>query len=112
MLPRYTPEDEGGKPQKIGEGSIARIVKSSTRERDGWNTVEVIVRGSEDTVHIVNGQTVFAAKELRQLNSDKKSWEPLTHGRIALQAEFAEVFYRNIEIRPIPDGPLHPTAAE
>jgi hypothetical protein len=111
MLPRYKPEEEGGKPRKIGEGSIARIVKSSTREHDGWNTVEVIVRGSEGTVHIINGHTVFAANDLRQLDSNKNTWERLTHGRIALQAEFAEVLYRNIEIRPIAEGPLIPAAS-
>jgi Domain of Unknown Function (DUF1080) len=109
MLPRYKPDAEGGSPRKIGEGSIARIVKSSTHEHEGWNTVEVIVRGSNGIVHIVNGHTVFQAKDLRQLSADK-NWEPLAHGRIALQAEFAEVFYRNIEIRPIPEGPLYPTA--
>jgi hypothetical protein len=107
LLPRYKPEDRGGKQQTVGEGGIARIVKSSIHERDGWNMVELIIRGCDDTVHIVNGHTVFNGSDLRQLNAKNKSWEPLTHGRIALQAEFAEVFYRNVEIRPIPDHPLY-----
>jgi hypothetical protein len=106
-LPRYKPESEGGVLQTIGQGSIARIVKSSTHEQDGWNKVEVMVRGGEAAIHIVNGHTVFEAINLRQLSTDK-NWEPLARGRIALQAEFAEVFYRNIEIRPIPEGPLRP----
>ena len=110
-LPRYKPEADGGARQTIGGPSIARIVKSSTRERAGWNTVEVIVRGSAGTVHIVKGHTVFEAKDLQQLGPDEKNWETLPQGRIALQAEFAEVFYRNIEIRPIPEGPLSPTPA-
>jgi hypothetical protein len=107
QFPRYKPLADGGEPNTIGKGPIARIVKSSTHERDGWNTVEVIVQGSEKTTHIVNGHTVFEATNLRQLCADQKSWEPLDRGRIVLQAEFAEVLYRNIEIRPIPDGPLH-----
>jgi hypothetical protein len=106
-LPRYKAEADGGMRQTVGQGTIARIVKSSTYERDGWNKVEVIVRGSEKAVHIINGHTVFEATNLRQLNSNDKTWEPLTKGRIALQAEFAEVLYRNIEIRPIPQRPLH-----
>jgi hypothetical protein len=110
QLPRYKPEADGGKHQTIGGPSIARIVKSSTHEHDGWNTVEVNVRGSDGTAHVVNGDTVFQAKDLRRLNNDNKSWVPLAHGRIALQAEFAEVYYRNVEIQPIPDGPLHPEA--
>jgi hypothetical protein len=109
-LPRYTPEVEGGVRQTIGQGSIARIVKSSTHERDGWNSVEVIVHGSERATHIVNGHVVFEATNLRQLVADK-NWEPLGQGRIALQAEFAEVLYRNIEIRPLQEGPLQPAAA-
>jgi hypothetical protein len=110
-LPRFKPEADGGVRQTIGQGTIARIVKSNTHERDGWNKVEVIVRGSDKAVHIINGHTVFEAKKLRQLNTNNKTWEPLTKGRIALQAEFAEVFYRNIEIRPIRQGPLHSAAA-
>jgi hypothetical protein len=66
----------------------------------------------------VNGETVFRATDLRELGSqplstplkpgevDKRMWQPLAQGRIALQCEFSEVFYRNIEIREIPDGPL------
>jgi hypothetical protein len=110
-LPRYKPEADGGVRQTIGQGTIARIVKSDTHERDGWNKVEVIVAGSEKAVHIINGHTVFEATNLSQLSADNKNWGPLTKGRISLQAEFAEVFYRNIEIRPIPEGPLHPAVA-
>jgi len=117
-LPRYKPEADGGKLQTIGDGGTNRIVKSSTPEHDGWNTVEVIVRGSEGSEHIVNGQTVFRATDLRQLETPlsaspakasdvaKQKWGPIKRGRIALQCEFAEVFYRNIEIRAIPQGPL------
>jgi len=106
-LPRFKPDADGGVRQTIGQGAIARIVKSSTHERDGWNKVEVIVRGDESAVHIINGHTVFEATNLRQLNTNNQSWEPLVKGRIALQAEFAEVFYRNIEIRPNQERPLH-----
>jgi Domain of Unknown Function (DUF1080) len=107
-LPRYKPEPDGGVRQTIGQGTIARIVKSATHEQDGWNTVEVIVRGSDKAVHIINGHTVFEAANLRQLDTNNKAWAPLTKGRIALQAEFAEVLYRNIEIRPLAEGQQQP----
>jgi hypothetical protein len=114
-LPRYK---EDGDEKQIGDSGIARVVKSSTHEHDGWNLLEIIVRGSTGSEHIVNGHTVFRADELLELGSeplssplpkgetDKRNWEPLARGRIALQCEFAEVYYRNIEIRAIPDGPL------
>jgi hypothetical protein len=115
-LPRYKPEAEGGTEKTMGDGGIARIVKAKTHEHDGWNTVEVIVRGSQSSEHIVNGHTVFRAKDLRQLSTppsnapprgagaDTKKWVPLERGRIALQCEYAEVFYRNIEIRELAEG--------
>jgi hypothetical protein len=116
-LPRYKEPEDGGETRKIGDRGIVRIVKSSTQERDGWNTVELIVRGSRGSEHIVNGKTVFRATELKQLGSplasplkkgevDERKWEPLAQGRIALQCEYSEVFYRNIEIRGISAGEL------
>jgi hypothetical protein len=118
-LPRYKPEAQGGVPKTVGDGGINRIVKASTHERDGWNSIELIVHGGDKSRHIVNGETVFEGSALRRLaptqnppatpgnKPGQKVWEPLARGRIALQCEFAEVFYRNIEIRPIPEGPLH-----
>jgi hypothetical protein len=117
-LPRYKRESEGGEVRVMGDAGISRIVKSSTPEHDGWNTVEVIVRGKESSEHIVNGKTVFRATNLQRLekplatpqpkpgNRIDEKWISLSAGRIALQCEYAEVFYRNIEIRAIPDGPL------
>jgi hypothetical protein len=105
---RYAPEEKGGKVQIFGHGGIERVIKSKTQEKDGWNTVEVKVRGSEGSTHIVNGHVVFEAKDLQQQTADKKKWEPLGYGRIAIQCEYAELFYRNIEIRAVKDGPLHP----
>ena len=43
---------------------------------------------------------------LKKGEVDKREWEPLAQGRIALQCEYSEVFYRKIEIRAIPDGAL------
>jgi len=66
-----------------------------------WNTVEVIVRGNS-SVHIVNGVVVNRAFNITLAG------RPLTSGRIALQAEGAEVSYRNIEIKPLAGTPEPP----
>lgn len=66
-----------------------------------WNTVEVVVRGSEAAVHIVNGHVNQRLKDIRRPKGD--GWVPLKEGHIAFQLEDAEVFYRNIEIQPLPD---------
>jgi hypothetical protein len=48
----------------------------------------------------VNGKTVMTLFHSRQPGDDGKDL-PLTKGRIQLQSEGAEVFYRDIEIRSI-----------
>ncbi len=77
---------------------VVGIRKSHIAEKEGWNVVEVKIRG-DSAVHTINGQTnnmVFGMAR----NVDG-NWEPLTKGKIALQAEFSEVFYRNIELRSV-----------
>jgi hypothetical protein len=58
-----------------------------------WNTVEVIVKGNTST-HIVNGKIVAHMTGIKN-----KDGTPATEGRIALQSEAAEMWYRNIEIK-------------
>ncbi len=43
-----------------------------------------------------------------KLDEDNKTWVPLTHGKLAWQLEYAETLLRNIEIRPLDDGPFQP----
>src|SRR5205085_131453 len=67
-----------------------------------------LIASGRDWVHIVNGylgHRGFAA-EYR----DGQSWEPLDRGHILLQAEGAEVFYRNVRIRPLSYTPPPPDA--
>jgi hypothetical protein len=111
---------DGGTPQTVGDGSICRVIKSSMNEHDGWNSVEIEVHGGGGSKHTVNGTTVFESTAVRQFgppeeaskprakDGDARTWKPLDRGKIALQAEYAEVFYRNIEIRQLPAGePRH-----
>jgi hypothetical protein len=100
----YLAPGQGGTPFTQGTKGITRIVKSETVERDGWNTVEVIATGGNAT-HMVNGKVVNRCTDIQQPGEGEK-WVPLTAGRIAIQAEGAEVFFRKIEIRPIDDGPF------
>ncbi len=85
----------GGTPYTTRSGSFVQVAKSQTRDSlTGWNTVELIVQGNEAT-HIVNG-TVVNKGTLKD-----SSGNPLTRGRILFQAEGAEVYYRNIEIKSL-----------
>jgi hypothetical protein len=63
-----------------------------------WNTLDLYCYG-DTSVHVVNGSVVMALYELRQ--PDKNSDLPLRKGKIQIQSEGAEVFFRNLEIEPI-----------
>jgi hypothetical protein len=95
-FPMYSPDVH---PHRQGEG---RVIKAGDFEdRTGWNTVEVILDGDRIT-HLVNGRVVMRAWHLEQPDPEGASkWIALDHGRILLQAEGAEVWYRNIQVKRI-----------
>ena len=56
-------------------------------------------------VHVVNGKTNLVLTNPRQPGSRTAAIVPLTKGRLQIQSEGAEVFYRNIQVRPISELP-------
>lgn len=86
-------------------GLAARILKLRDHERPSgeWNTMEVVADGRTLT-HIVNGHEVFRAANSRQMVDGKLV--PLRRGKFSIQSEGAEVFYRNIQVRPL-QGPAN-----
>ncbi|MBW3127745.1 ThuA domain-containing protein [Hymenobacter profundi] len=69
-----------------------------------WNTIELICLGQK-SIHVVNGEVVMVLEDSREWKLDG-SWSPLVDGKIQLQSEAAEAYYRNIWIRPITEIPL------
>lgn len=64
-----------------------------------WNTLELICfKGT--SYHVVNGKVVMALYNSSYKNTDGKI-APLTKGKIQIQSEAAEVFYKNIQIKSI-----------
>lgn len=92
--------DPAGTPTAVNRG---RVYKQPVADKlDDWNTVEVITRG-DSAVHIVNGVVMMSITNMKMTDTN----QPLTSGRIVFQAEGAELFYRNIEIRGLkPDEEL------
>lgn len=85
---------EGGAPSLTVLGKTytgGRVVKFTDYEKPSgqWNTVVVVARGDK-IQHWVNGKV--------NLTGTSAS---LTRGRINLQSEGAEVFYRNITLEPL-----------
>jgi hypothetical protein len=67
-----------------------------------WNTIEIYTFGNE-SMHIVNGKINMHAYELRHIVNGQEV--ALSSGKIQIQSEGAEVFYRNIRIRSIEEKP-------
>lgn len=63
-----------------------------------WTKLELFCHGDK-SIHVVNGHVVMVLRNSRYLESGIA--KPLTRGRIQLQSEAAEVFYRDIRIRKI-----------
>jgi len=99
VRPVFEEPEKGGMRfvQGVGDG-IRRVIRNPMNEHEGWNTVEVIVRGDE-AVYIVNGKVNNRASKIQEKVNGE--WVPLRKGKIALQLEFAEVFYRNVEIQEL-----------
>jgi Domain of Unknown Function (DUF1080) len=97
--PRGEPTTFAQKPP-IGN----RCVKLDDREKPNgeWNTLELVVLGDE-SIHVVNGAVVMRLASAQGLDGTRTV--PLTSGHISLQTEGAEVFYRDVEIRPIREVP-------
>lgn len=67
-----------------------------------WNTLDLYCLG-DTAVHVVNGRTVMVL--YRSRHPEGAVMAPLKKGKIQLQSEGAEVFYRNIRVRPIGEIP-------
>ena len=63
-----------------------------------WNTLDLYCFGSTG-IHVVNGVVNMIINNSRQFEGDKEI--PLVKGKIQIQSEGAEVFYKNIKITPI-----------
>ena len=87
-----------GAPRIIG--TTRRIVKARDAEKPKgeWNVMELYSVG-QTSVHVVNGEPVMVLTGHRHRMDGREV--PLTRGRIQFQSEAAEVFYRNIRVRPI-----------
>lgn len=82
------------------QGASGRCVKQPDNEKPTgeWNTVELIAF-RDDSIHIVNGKVVMRLHGPVRIDAALPT--PVTSGPIILQSEGAEVFYRDIQIRPI-----------
>ncbi len=101
-LPMYDDDMSTGTLVRSARGQSSRVLKSGDFEdRDGWNKVEVIIHGDRST-HLVNGRIVNRAYDIRQPDPNNPArMIPLKSGRILLEAEGSEIWFRDIRIKPL-----------
>jgi hypothetical protein len=63
--------------------------------RGEWNVCEITVNGSESAVYMLNDV------EVHRIYNFSYNGQPLDEGYISVQAEWAEIFYRNIRYMPL-----------
>ena len=63
-----------------------------------WNTLDLYCHG-DTSIHVVNGKVMMVLYDNRQLTNGQEL--PLTKGKIQIQSEGAELYYRHIQIQPI-----------
>lgn len=81
------------------KGASHTTIYNST-EKPEWNTVRLEING-DTGVFYHNGINTIEFYKAEYFNPMIRRWSPLTKGRILLQAEGAEIQYRNIKIRPL-----------
>jgi hypothetical protein len=86
--------------------SRGRIIKfGDFEDRNGWNKLELVLDGDKIT-HLVNGRAVMRAWDIKQQSlEDPSQYLPVTSGRVMLQAEGAEVWFRNVQMKPQAKNP-------
>ena len=82
--------------EKIGRHCIKQgDVEKASGE---WNQLDLYCHG-DTSVHVLNGKVMMVLYHNAQVDSGNV--RPLTKGRIQLQSEGAEVFYKQVRIRSI-----------
>lgn len=97
--PYYAPD--GQTATQGGYRKFLRIRHAANLEKSGWNSVDVVVRGDQ-AVYLINGQAVMRLTNMKKW--DGQNWVRLDHGKILFQAEYADISYRDIKIRPVTES--------
>lgn len=99
VIRNYSPTGEEitrGTPEK----RFDRFHRGYSWELPDWNKVEIEVRG-DYAKFTVNGKVVNEAIDMMYWDEAANVYKPLTEGKILLQAEGAEIYYRNVLIKEL-----------
>ena len=87
---------------RVPIGNRLRRTEDLENPHGEWNTLDLICFG-DTSIHIVNGRVVNRLFHAQMPDGDKM--DTLDSGKICLQTEGGEVYFRNVEIQPITEIP-------
>lgn len=67
-----------------------------------WNTLDLYCHG-DTSIHVINGKVMMVLYHNRQLDNGQEL--PLAKGKIQIQSEGSEIYYKQIKIQPISQLP-------
>lgn len=68
-----------------------------------WNTLDLYCHG-DTSVHVINGKVMMVLYNSRQMENGHAI--PLIKGKLQIQSEGAEVFYKDVKIQPLNQLPV------
>ncbi len=108
IKPKLFRYDPNGELRNFGANNISWCQRAEATEKPNgeWNTLDLYCFG-DTSVHVVNGKVVMVLYQSRQVINGQEI--PLTKGKIQLQSEGGEIFYKEIRVRSIQNlnGILH-----
>ncbi|MFR9499764.1 MAG: DUF1080 domain-containing protein [Rikenellaceae bacterium] len=82
-----------------GQGGYCMRSSNYENAHDEWNRLDLYCFEGK-SLHVVNGEVVMILKESNYVD-DKGQTQPLVKGKIQLQSEAAEIFFKDIKIREL-----------
>ena len=89
--------DPNGALYKGGKAIFTRL--GIEKPKGDWNEAEIRVLANKKATFMLNGEVVNEIMNIKKMEGEKLV--PLTKGYIGLQAEWAELLYRNIRIKKL-----------
>jgi hypothetical protein len=99
--------DANGTMLSFSEGSRngRHCIKQAGDEKQSgeWNTLDLYCHG-DTSIHVLNGKVAMVLYHNSQIDEGKRT--PMVKGKIQLQSEGAEIFYRRIRMQQITSLPV------
>lgn len=84
-------------------GRHCRKATDAEKPSGEWNTLDLYCH-RDTSVHVINGKVMMVLYNSRQMENGQAM--PLTKGKLQIQSEGAEVFYKDIKIQPVDQLPV------